>query len=117
MSDYKSDASDLREIGGAGGPQIKVVPSGSENFGFFSNQVIDNLMHVVIELGAEHWALRRRMFILETILENSGAMASKALECFHPSKDDLAAWEEERDVYIKRAFGALSRTGSAPTDR
>jgi hypothetical protein len=96
---------------------VKFVPSGSENFAFFPEQIVDNLMHVVIDLGAEHWTLRRRMFVLEKVLEQSGAMTAEAVERFQPTRSDLAAWEEERDIYIKRAFGALARTGPAKADR
>jgi hypothetical protein len=68
---------------------------------------------VVIGLGAEHWTMRRRMFMLEKVLEQSGALTKDAVEQFQPTAADLAAWEEERDIFIKRAFGALSRTGKS----
>jgi hypothetical protein len=118
MSKYRPGANTDVDAHDAGEPKpVKFVESGSENFGFLHDQVIDNLMHVVIDLGAEHWTLRRRMFILEKVLEQSGALTADAVERFQPTRSDLAAWEAERDIYIKRAFGALARTGPAKPDR
>jgi hypothetical protein len=108
---------DLAEGEAKAPKEVTFVASGSENFGFFPEQVVDNLMHVVIDLGAEHWTLRRRMFVLEKVLEQSGAMLADAVERFQPTREDIAAWEEERDIYIKRAFGALARTGPAKPGR
>ena len=117
MSKYRpaASATDLKPESAAAPPRDPVVtpfvPSDSENFGFFPAQVVDNLMHVVIDLGAEYWTLRRRLFVLEKALEQSGALTLDAVERYEPTQSDREAWEQERDIFIRRAFGALARTG------
>jgi hypothetical protein len=88
------------------------IPSDSDNISLFPDQVTDNLMHVVIALGAELWAVRRRMFVLEAVLEKTG-VSTADVEAYTPSAEEKAAWAQERDLFIGRAFDALTRTGGA----
>jgi len=88
------------------------IPSDSDNITIFPDQVTDNLMHVVIALGAEFWSLRRRMFVMEKVLEKAG-VSTDDIEAYQPSPEDKAAWTQERDLFIARTFGALGRTGGA----
>ncbi|MCJ1962385.1 hypothetical protein [Novosphingobium mangrovi (ex Hu et al. 2023)] len=84
----------------------------SDNISLFPEQVVDNLMHVVVALGAEMWTMRRRLMVTEKVLEKVG-VSSADIEQYQPSEEDLAAWAEERDIFIKRTFGALERRGGA----
>ncbi len=84
----------------------------SDNISLFPEQVVDNLMHVVVALGAEMWTMRRRMMTMEKVLEKAG-VSSADIERYQPSDEDLAAWAQERDIFIKRTFGALERRGGA----
>jgi hypothetical protein len=88
------------------------IPADSDNIGLFPQQVIDNLMHVVIGLGAELWTVRRRMMILERVLEKAG-VSSADVERYKPTDEEQAAWAEERNIFIARTFGALTRKGGA----
>lgn len=86
------------------------IPSGSDDISLFPDQVADNLMHVVIALGAEMWTMRRRMYVLEKVLEKTGVSAAD-IEAYQPTPEETAAWTEERDIIINRTFGALTRKG------
>lgn len=88
------------------------IAADSDNISLFPDQVTDNLMHVTIALGADLWALRRRMFILEAVLEKAGVSAAD-VEAYRPSAEEQALWAKERDLFIGRAFGALTRRGGA----
>ncbi len=88
------------------------ISADSDNVTLFPQQVVDNMMHVLIDLGAELWAVRRRMAILERVLEKVG-VSSNDVEVYVPSAEDQAAWRQERDIYISRAFGAMTRKGGA----
>ena len=88
------------------------IDADSDNISLFPEQVVDNMMHVLIAMGAELWTVRRRMMTLEKVLETTGISAAD-IERYMPSKEDEAAWADERTRYIKRTFGALSRTGGA----
>ena len=84
----------------------------SDNISMFPDQIVDNLMHVVVALGAELWALRRRTMVLEKVLEKAG-VSTQDIENFVPSDDDKALWEQERNIFIKRTFSGLERRGGA----
>jgi hypothetical protein len=88
------------------------IDADSDNIGLFPQQVVDNLMHVTIALGAELWTLRRRMMILERVLETTG-VSSADVERYAPRPEDEAAWAQERNIFISRTFGALTRRGGA----
>lgn len=92
------------------------ITSDSENISMFPNQAVDNLMHVVIALGAELWTVRRRMMTLEKVLEKAG-VSSDDIEKFVPSAEDEAHWQQERDIFIKKTFSGLERRGGADTKR
>lgn len=84
----------------------------SDNISLFPHQTIDNMMHVMIALGAELWTTRRRMMTLEKVLEKVG-VSTDDVEQYLPDDETKAAWAEERDIFIKRTFGALERRGGA----
>ncbi len=78
----------------------------------------DNLMAAFLGLGAEHWALRCRLRVLETLLASSGVIDPARVEAFEPSAQDKLAWEAERDDFIERTFRVLVRESIAvlPTE-
>jgi len=88
------------------------IAAGSDDISLFPEQVVDNIMHVLIDLGAEMWTLRRRMLVLERVLEKA-SVSSEDVERYVPTPEEKAAWAKERDVFIARAFGALTRKGGA----
>ncbi len=92
------------------------IPANSENVAMFADQVLDNLMHVVIALGAEHWTVRRRLLTLESVLRRLG-VSSEDIEKYQPSEAEEKAWEAERDIFIKRTFSALERRGGADIEQ
>ncbi len=88
------------------------IAADSDNISMFADQTVDNLMHVVVALGAELWTLRRRTMILEKILEKAG-VSSADVENYVPSDADKTLWEAERNIFIKRTFSGLERRGGA----
>jgi hypothetical protein len=77
--------------------------------------ILDNMMTALISLGAEVWTNRRRVKVLERVLEDKGVTA-QMIEAYMPTDDEASAWQTERDAFIRRTFGSLSRTGSKPLD-
>ncbi|HWU02769.1 MAG TPA: hypothetical protein VN222_08535 [Novosphingobium sp.] len=88
------------------------IPADSDNISLFPQQVVDNMMHVLIALGAEMWTMRRRMMVMEKVMEEAG-VSSDRIELYTPTPEEKAAWEEERNIFIQRTFGALTRKGGA----
>jgi hypothetical protein len=87
------------------------IKSDTDEAVFLGHPAIDNLMDSLVALGAEVWTNRRRMRVLEKLLEQKGVTA-EMIETFMPSDEDAAAWQAERDAFIARTFAPLKRAGS-----
>lgn len=79
---------------------------------FLGNPHIDNLMSVVIALGAEIWADRQRMKVVERLLENEGKATAAMIEAYVPTDAEKEAWEAERMEMVERVYSVLSRDTS-----
>ena len=75
---------------------------------YTDNPHTDNLMTVVLALGAEVWTVRRRMMVLEKVLEEKG-VSPEVVESYVPSKELGLAWDQQRDEFISRTYSALTR--------
>jgi hypothetical protein len=88
------------------------IPADTEQAVFLGNPHLDNLMTVVIALGAEIWSDRQRMRIMERLLESRGKVTQQLIEQYVPSNDEKAAWDAERAAMVKRVYEVLSRDTS-----
>jgi hypothetical protein len=85
------------------------IKSGVEKEVITGNPHIDNLMTVVVALGTELWASRRREAVLEKMLEEKGIIDRAKLEAYRPSKADEALEDEARDAFINRVYSTFTR--------
>lgn len=85
------------------------IDHGSDSYTFLKDPVVDALVQIVLELGAETWITRRRMLVLERLLANHGILAAELIETFTPSPEDEALWRQERDRMVKSVYAALAR--------
>lgn len=76
---------------------------------FFENPVIDNLIAVTLELGAELWVQRERMRIIERLLAEKGVVTPELIEQYAPSPDEIERNRAERDAFVQRVFGIFGR--------
>ncbi len=88
------------------------IKSDTDDAVFLGNVLFDNLMTSMIALGSEVWANRRRMKIIEVLLEKKGSVTAEMIEAYMPTEEEEAAWQVERDQFIQATFGALTRAGS-----
>jgi hypothetical protein len=79
---------------------------------FLGNPHIDNLMTIVIAMGAEIWADRQRNRIIEHLLETKGKVTKAMIEAYVPTEEQKQAWADERDTMTKRVYGVLARDTS-----
>ena len=86
------------------------TPSDIDAAIFLGNIQIDNLHTVVMTLASEIWSMRRRQKIVETLLATRGVVTAHAIETFVPSKTEEAAWQAERDLFIRSVYDPLQRT-------
>jgi len=85
------------------------IDHGSASYSFLADPVVDALVQVVLELGAETWITRRRMLVLERVMAMEGILPDLALETYTPTAEDAAAWREERDRMMRSVYAALAR--------
>ncbi len=74
---------------------------------YFENEVVDHLITVVLELGAEIWTLRDRQAFTEELLAKRGIDLGAELQTGRPSDDLQAKLKSEREVMIHRIYGSL----------
>ena len=86
------------------------IPADVTQSEFLGNPVLDNLVSCMIAMGAEMWATKRRVNVLEAVLADSGVTADK-IEKFVPTAAQSAAWEQDRDRYIDLVLGPLANQG------
>jgi hypothetical protein len=76
----------------------------------------DNLMSAVLNMGAELWAVKRRQLVVERLLDQKGTINRAMVEGFIPSAEDAVAWQAERDEFIERTLGVLTRVADKSYD-
>jgi hypothetical protein len=85
------------------------IDHGSETYTFLKDPVVDALLQVVLELGAENWITRRRMMVLERVMAAKNLVLPEDIETYVPTTDDATAWRLERDRMLKSVYSALAR--------
>ena len=79
------------------------------NPAFFDHSVIDNLIAVTMELGAELWVQRERMRVIEQLLAEHGVVTREAIERYESSSEEQDRVRSERDAFVQRLYGLLLR--------
>jgi hypothetical protein len=89
------------------------IPSETRDAVFLGNPVLDSMMHVILALGAEVWAGKRRLKVVESLLAAKQPVTAETIEAYVPTSDEEKAWTAERDQIIQLSFGGLVNGGGA----
>ena len=89
------------------------IKSDTDRAVFLGNPLLDNMMTAIISLSSEIWTTRRRMKVLESLLEDKG-VTREMMEAYMPTDEENEAWQKERDAFIDRTFGPLTRNADRP---
>ena len=92
---------------------VPFVKHKTEDVTYFGNPVIDNMMTALVAVTAEVWSTRRRMKVLESLLETKGVTPAM-VEAYMRSEKQTAEWSADRDAFIQRTLGVLAREASQP---
>ena len=79
---------------------------------FMDNPHIDNLITIVIALGAEIWESRQRMLIMERLLEKHGRVTEEMIEQYVASDEEFELWEAKKAEMTQRVYSVLARDTS-----
>ena len=89
------------------------IKSDAERAVFLGNPALDNMMSSLIALGSEVWATKRRMNVLEALLEERG-VTQQMIQEYVPTAEQEAQWEKQRDGFIDLTYSPLLREGDLP---
>jgi hypothetical protein len=74
---------------------------------YFDDEVVDHLVGIVLELGAELWVTRERLARLEEALENGKPVSVAELDQSRPSEALQNRLTEQRQAFIRRVYSRL----------
>ena len=101
-------ATDTDNVGRLGA-ETDFVKHDSDNMVLLGNAHIDNLMHMVVALGAEMWSGQQRVKIMETLLTKHGTVTTEMIEQYKPTEEEQAAWDAERKAMVDRVYSVMAR--------
>jgi hypothetical protein len=93
---------------------VEFIPSTTRAAVFLGNPVLDSMMHSILALGAEVWADKRRLKIIESLLASKREVTFESIEAYVPTPEQEKAWAAERDLMIKSTFGGLLSIAPTP---
>ncbi|MCB2106125.1 MAG: hypothetical protein KDE14_00435 [Rhodobacteraceae bacterium] len=75
---------------------------------YFKDPMIDHLLEIVLQLGAELWIVKDRQMIVEHLLATEGKVTPEMIERFRPPQDLAQKLAEERRTLSRRLYQSLS---------
>ena len=88
---------------------VEPIKMDTPNTAFMKDPDVDSLTALVVTLGSELWANRRRQLVVEKLLEDKGLLKQADIEAYEPSDHQKAIWDAKRDEFIKRTYAVLAR--------
>jgi hypothetical protein len=92
---------------------VDAIPSDIKDAVFLGNPILDSLVSSIIAMGTEMWATKRRLKVIEALMEEKG-VTNEMIEQFVPSDAQTATWETDRDRFIDLTYGPLAYPGKTP---
>ena len=74
----------------------------------FEDPALDQLLGLILALGAEVWSLHDRLTLLEQALAQRGTDVSELIEELAADPDRAAAMVADRDALLERFLGPLT---------
>ena len=74
---------------------------------FFNDPALDSMMTALLEVMAENWSLKERLYALEKALKTERVLTDNAVENVTWSDEEKMAHETERQRILNDAFRAL----------
>jgi len=76
---------------------------------FFESDSVDQLMSMVLELAAEHWVLRERVFAIERAAERLGLELAATVESHQFTEAEQATLSAMRKAMIDNLMRTVNR--------
>ncbi|MBM3514872.1 MAG: hypothetical protein FJX59_14345 [Alphaproteobacteria bacterium] len=95
------------------GAEADYIKHDADNMVLLGNPHIDNLLTMVIALGAEMWQGQQRMKIMEALLTKHGKVTTEMIEQYVPTEAEAAKWAAERKAMVDRIYSVMTRNTTA----
>jgi hypothetical protein len=79
---------------------------------FLGNPHIDHLFTAMQSLGAETWTNRRRMYVIEAMLEKNIPVTQEGIQKYMPTEEEEKRWKADRDQFVKTMYAPFLRAGN-----
>ncbi len=76
---------------------------------FFESDAVDQILSMVLELAAEQWVLRERVFVIECAAGTLGLNLGAAVENYRLSEAEQTTLAEMRKTMIDNLMRAVNR--------
>ena len=76
------------------------VKSDYDSMTFLGNPHLDALVLAVQSLGGELWTTRRRLFVVEALMERGIAVTPASIQGYVPTSEQEARWKADRDRLV-----------------
>lgn len=74
---------------------------------FFSTSGTDELMSMVLELTAELWVVKKRLYLLERVAGAAGVPLTPQIEAYELDEDEVAELDARRSLLISTVLRSL----------
>jgi hypothetical protein len=98
-----SDASIEKDV-----PPLPVDAAGRRP-AFFSQDGVDQILTMVLELATELWVLKERVFVIEAVADAHGLPLKTAVETYVLSGEERAELAQMRATMMDQLFRALNQ--------
>jgi hypothetical protein len=76
---------------------------------FFESDAVDRLLTMVLELAAEQWVMRERLYVIEKAADSLGLKLSEAVENYRLSDGDEATLAAMRKSMLENLMRSVNR--------
>ena len=95
------------------GAESDFIKHDADNMVLLGNPHIDNLLSIVVALGAEIWTGQQRARITEALLTKHGKVTTEMIEQYVPTAEEQAKWAGERKAMVDRIYSVMGRNTNA----
>lgn len=79
---------------------------------FFDNDSGDIHTSMILELMAELWTIKERVYVLEQVLSSHDNSVKQQVENYHPSPEQTVELEAKRGVFIQNIMRSVEDINS-----
>lgn len=87
------------------------IKSDYDNMTFLGNPHIDALTSALQAIGAEVWTSRRRLYVIEALMEKKLAVTPTSIQGYIPTKEEELRWKADRDRMVSGIYAPFLRAG------